>query len=334
MKNFSLLKTTQQSKNILIICHQRPDGDTFGTGLALYFLLEHLGKNVDIVADSDLPLSYSFLEGFNLVNNQKHKKYDASIFVDCGDKFRAGKFADYAQSTLSINIDHHKSNDYFAKHNVVVVTASSTCEVAYDLLLNDGVFNIDGTSDCSGSATKKTFPKELLQKIASSLLVGLSTDTGHFMHSSVNQKVMLTAARLTELGADIHTISNHIYRTKSKEKIALLGYALSNLRYYNEDSICILSLSLKDFEKFSLTSLSTEGFIDYPLSINSVQLAVTITQAEEELFKISFRSKGIDVSVIAATFGGGGHIRAAGCAIKGVYEEVLDRVLGEVRKYL
>jgi len=283
------------------------------------------------------------MEGISFVNNQKHKRnaqvpsskivdsdntstgchskrYDLCFFIDCADSGRAGKFSDYAKSHLSVNIDHHKSNDYFAKHNIVIPTASSTCEVMYDLMEQDGIF--------------KNASHELHKKIANSLLTGLSTDTGHFMHSSVNAKVMQTVANLTALGGDIHEISNHLYRTKPKEKIALLGYALSNLKFYNDDTIAILSLSLTDFEKFSSSPLSTEGFIDYPLSISSVLVAITITQAEGEVYKISFRSKGTDVSVIASTFGGGGHIRASGCQIKGVYDEVLDRVLSTIRKFI
>ena len=320
MQNFSLLQNLKKHFTILIVCHQRPDGDCLGAGLALYFLVQSFNKNVDIVSDSEIPSHYSFMEGIEFINKQKHKKYDLCFFIDCADSGRAGKFADYAKSTLSVNIDHHKSNDYFSKHNIVVPTASSTCEVMYDLMEQDGIFDIKDL--------------ELNKKIATSLLVGLSTDTGHFMHSSVNAKVMNTVAKLTEYGANIHNISNHLYRTKPKEKIALLGYALSNLKFYDDDSICILSLSLLEFEKFFSSSLSTEGFIDYPLSISSVQVAVIITQAEEEVYKISFRSKGIDVSAIASTFGGGGHIRAAGCQIRGVYDEVLDRVLGTIRRFI
>ena len=315
-----ILPLIHKAKNILIVCHQRPEGDTLGAGLAFRFLCAALGKCADIVSDSPIPPQYNFMEGIGALNQQTCKRYDLTIVADCADAPRMGKFADYANSTVSINIDHHKTNDRFAKHNIVVPTASSTCEVVYDILKAEGIF-----------APDSPVAADVLKNMAHSLAVGLSTDTGHFMHSSVNAKVLQTVADLASFGANIHEIANHIYRTKPKERMFLLSRALQTLRFFEHDSICIMTLLLSDFEKYNASPLATEGFIDYPLSIHSTQVAVTITQHEKNIFKVSFRSKGLDVSEVAAVFGGGGHVRASGCQVQGQYEDVVDKIVKAIR---
>jgi len=315
-----ILPLIKKANNILIVCHQRPDGDTLGSGLAFYFLCTAMGKRADIVSDSPIPAHYHFMAGIGALNNQSCKSYDLTIVVDCADAPRMGKFADYVNSTVSINIDHHKTNDRFAKHNIVVADASSTCEVVYDILASEGIFAPDSFIEAN-----------TLKNIAQSLAVGLSTDTGHFMHSSVNAKVLQTAANLASFGADVHEITNHIYRSKTKERMFLLSKALQGLRFFYEDRICIMTLLLSDFEKFNALPMQTEGFIDYPLSIQNTQVAVTISQHEKDIFKVSFRSKGLDVSEVAGVFGGGGHARASGCQITGPYEEVVERIVKAIK---
>jgi len=322
-KNFYLTTLLKNATNILIVCHQRPDGDTLGSGLCLYFLAKALNKNPYIVSDSEVPSQYGFMQGIEHLNaDYKKIKFDLTIVVDCADSLRMGKFQDYAKSTLSVNIDHHKTNDRFAKYNVVDENASSTCQLVYSILKTEKLF------------ADKSIPKETKAIMATSLMVGLSTDTGHFMHSSVDSKVLETATELSKLGANIHEISSNIYRSRSKEKVLLLSKALSNLRFFNDDQICIMSLTLKDFETASQSPLDTEGFIDFGLSIKSTMVSVTITQSEENFYKVSFRSKGIDVSRVASVFGGGGHTRAAGCAVHGKYEDVKDKVLKAIRDEL
>jgi len=318
-----LTQLIKNSKSILIVCHVRPDGDTLGSGLAVYTLMQALKKSVDIVADSEIPPQYCFMPNIDKVNVQENKKYDTTIVVDCADADRMGKFADYAKSTLSISIDHHVTNDRFCKHNEVNPTASSTCEVVFDILENEKLFAVNSVLN---SAQKK--------EIATCLCTGLSTDTGHFMHSSVNEKVMNVASKLSKLGANIHNIANAIYRSDSKVRLQLLGQVLSSLRFFDDDKICIMSMHLSDFEKFNASPMNTEGFINFGLSIKTTLVAVSITQHKQNEYKVSFRSKGIDVSKVAGVFGGGGHVRAAGCTICGYYEDVVDKVVKSVRDFM
>ena len=323
MKNNKIIPQINAAKSILIVCHVRPDGDTLGSGLALYSLCSALKKPVDIVTDSSIPPQYGFMPNIDAVNNPKSKKYDLAIVVDCADSDRMGKYIGYAKSAFCINIDHHKTNDYFGKINVVVPTASSTCEVVFDILDSENVF------DSSFGLDAVT-----LKKIATCLLTGLSTDTGHFMHSSVNHKVLSVASTLSGFGADIHYIANCIYRSDSKTRLLVLGHALSKLRFFDSEKICLMTLMLRDFEKFNASSSETEGFINYGLGIKSVEVSITITQFNTNVFKVSFRSKGLDVSRVAGVFDGGGHVRASGCTISGHYEDVVDKVIKAVRDFM
>ena len=318
-----ILPLIQKSSSILIVCHIRPDGDTLGSGLAFVHLAQALKKQVDIVTESAIPPQYSFLPCIDRVNNPLAKKYDLVIVVDCADAERMGRYKGYAKTHLSVNIDHHQTNDYFAKHNIVVPTASSTCEVVFDIFKNEEIFS-----------DKLTLDKGTIKNIATCLMTGLSTDTGHFMHSSVNYKVMNTAANLTELGADVHYIANCIYRSDSKTRQLMLAKVLSTMRFFDDDKICVMTMMLDDFKSINASPLETEGFINYPLSIKTTQVAVTVIQYNQNTYKVSFRSKGIDVAKIAGIFDGGGHIRAAGCTVHGFYEDVVDKVIKSIRDFM
>jgi len=332
--NTKIIPLLKNSSSILIVCHIRPDGDTLGSGLALLHLCEALNKKADIVTDSVIPSQYSFMPSCEKVNKPRHQKYDLVLVVDCADADRMGKYHGYAKTHTSVNIDHHQTNDRFAKHNIVVPAASSTCEVVFDILESEGVFNFNTTEQNGAFRSNYNIPADTLQKMATCLLTGLSTDTGHFMHSSVNSKVMYTAMCLTELGADVHYVANKIYRSDSKMRQLMLSRALSKMRFFDDDSICIMTMLLDDFKEVGASSLETEGFINYPLSIASTQVASTIIQHDKNTYKVSFRSKGIDVSRIAGVFGGGGHVRAAGCTISGYYEDVVDKLLKAVRDFI
>ncbi len=301
----------------MIICHKKPDGDTFGSGLALAHLCDALRIPADIVADSDLPAQYAFMPGFERINRQTSDRYSLTVAVDCTDFDRTGKFADYCKKITSVNIDHHKTNSYFCKINHVVPELSSTCEMVYDLLAADGVF--------SGGVTAAA-----LQKIAYCLFVGLSTDTGHFMHSSVTAKTMLTAARLAETGISVHAIASELYRSVTPQKMRLIERAIKSMRFFKADEICVISIFLKDFAETGSVFADTEGLIDYAMNLKSSRAALCVTEHADKLFKVGFRSKGADVSKAAAVFGGGGHTRAAGCVLSGYYEDVIDRLIKAV----
>lgn len=295
----------ENSEKFLIVGHSRPDGDCFGAGLSLLHVIEKFGKKADFVCDSPLPAQYSFLKDFGRVNNPASKGYDAVISVDCGDENRMGKYAALLKNLRSLNIDHHHTNNNFAAVNVVKKDASSTCEILSDIYLDEG-FMDDVAADY--------------------LFVGLSTDTGHFMHSNTTEKVFTLAAKLINYGADNYGAVTKLYRSVTVNKTALIGAAIRSMRFYNDNSVCIITVTSQMLKDCGCTINDTEGLIDFAVNIGSVQAAACISQYSDNGYKVSFRSKNTDISAAAAVFGGGGHKHAAGCVVFGYLEDVVDKV--------
>lgn len=306
----TLIEAIKQCKCALIIGHQRPDGDCLGSGLALLHIAEKLGKCADMLCDSDNPAQYAFMPEFDRLNDKRYNGYDLLITVDCGDIYRMGKYNGYLSSiSESFNIDHHKTNNHFGKYNAVVPNACSTCEIVFDLLGASPV--IDST-------------------VASLLYVGLSTDTGHFMHSNTTAKVLSVASSLVSLGANPYELSTSIYKNVTINKTLLTARALNSMRFYHNNKICVISVRQHDLKATNCVLADTEGLIDYGLNIGCVEVAICLTEQLRPHFKVSFRSKKCDVAAAAATFGGGGHTLAAGCVISGKYEDVLSKLLKSV----
>ncbi len=298
------------SKSILIIGHQRPDGDCIGAGLALKHVCENHGKPCDFIFDSPVPQHFSFMPDFGSLNEQKLREYDTVICVDCADDFRTGKYIGYVNKAAnSLNIDHHKTNNRFCKDNEVVPDASSTCEVLFDLLHPLG--EIDDT-------------------VAYCLFVGLSTDTGHFMHSNTNARVFQIAAELSKHDINPNDIAGNIYKKATAGKVKLISKAISSMHFFADGKICVISVKPSDLSDCDCVLADTEGLIDYGMMIGDVCVAVCITEQAASKFKVSYRSKGMDVSAAAAVFGGGGHKLAAGCSINGRYEDVVAKVVKSV----
>ena len=301
------IDAVKKAKNVLIVCHIRPDGDCLGSGFALMRIAEKLGKKVDFVCDSPFPPAYSFIKDHEKLNEIKCDSYDLAIAVDCADSARMGSFGEaFRKCPETINIDHHKTNDRFGKVNFVVPDLSSTCELLYSLIKNDNVIGADEATD---------------------LYLGLSTDTGNFMHSNTTPDTLTTASELLALGADLSMIVNGFYRNNTKNKLALISRAIASMQYFDDDKVAVITVKKSDLEETGCVLSDTEGLIDYAMSVGSVKVAVCMTEQRERSYKVSLRSKGADVSIVAGYFGGGGHKQASGCVANGYYEDVLEKIV-------
>lgn len=305
----TIIDYIKAADKILIVGHVKPDGDCLGSGLALYNVCEKYSKSIDILFDSPFPPHYNFLPKAEVVNVQKYKDYDLLITVDCADETRLGKYVGYLKLPKSINIDHHMTNNNFAKVNFVERKACSTCEIVYDLLrpLN-----------------------EITDAIANLLFIGISTDTGHFMHSNTSSKVMRVAAELLEYKVDGNKLANNIYKNNTINKTKLIARAIDSMRMFHDNEVCIIVVTLDMLKQCGCDFSDTEGLIDYAMSIDTVKVASCIAEQNRPIFKVSFRSKGQDVAASAGIFGGGGHKLAAGCVVSGFLEDVVSKVLKSI----
>lgn len=307
----AILEEIEHAQTILICGHVRPDGDCLGSAFALREYCLGLGKSADVCSPSPIPESYKFMRQSEKFNVLSRKTYDLFIAVDCATQDRIGKMEGFFRSApRTVCIDHHEGHEGFADVNLVKNYASSTCEIVFDLLEPTG---------------------KITREIANYLYIGLSTDTGHFMHSNTDSKVMYTAYRLSCLGAECHNIATELYRSRSRNKTMLIAKSIEAMRFFMNDTVCIIPMTQELLDECSISSNDTEGIIDYAISINGVEIGISMCAEKENEYKVSFRSRTRHVNEIAAVFGGGGHIYAAGCRICGKTEDVIDKLLKAIR---
>ena len=239
--------------------------------------------------------------------------YDLFISLDCGDEERLGDAQKVMEKTpYVLNIDHHITNTKFGNENVVK-EASSTCEILYGLMEEE----------------------KLNAGIASALYTGIIHDTGVFKHSNTSKKTMETAGYLVEKGIPFGKIIDESFYMKTYRQLQIMGRCLlESIRVM--DGRCIVSVVTKQMMDFyGAKSSDLDGIIDELRTTQGVEVAVLLSEKEPLEFKVSMRSNQIvDVSKIAVFFGGGGHVRAAGCTIKGSSYDVINNLTEHIEKQL
>ena len=308
----SLSEKLKKEKDVAIFCHIRPDGDTLGSALALSLALTNLGIKAQVFCDDVIPSRFFFLNSAKFVKNAIDKEYSAFLAIDCADRSRLGGFGDeFIKHKNTYSIDHHVSNTRYAKTNYVVDRASN-CENVLTLIEH---MNADIDTE-----------------IANLLLMGIMTDTGSFKHKNVSSETLISASKLLEKGADINNIHYHMFTKQSKERAKLFGLTMSKIRYFLDGKFGVATVSQKDLELSGAKQDETEGFIDFLMGVDTIEVGACVLELGKNKYKISFRSKGADVNAVAGVFGGGGHVLASGCQIQGEYEEVIDKICYAVKQ--
>lgn len=173
------------------------------------------------------------------------------------------------------------------------------------------------------------------KKIADFLLLGIMTDSGNFSHSDVTSATFAAAAELCAAGADPNGINYNIFKKQKKERALLYGNTMANMRFELDGRLAVIVVRQEDFKKFSAKQEYTEGFVDFPLSVDTVEVAVAFMETRKGQYKCSLRSKGrVNVNAIAGVYGGGGHILASGCMMFGDIEEAIDSMRYTVSQYI
>ncbi len=311
-----LANKIKRETSVAIFCHVRPDGDALGCALALKLALKSLGVKAEVFCDEIVPSRFYFLnetttvrKGFSLDDG-----YSALIATDCAELTRLGEFATTFNSFKNTySIDHHISNTRFAKENYVVDNASN-CENVYDLILEMGV--------------------EITQDIANLLAMGIVTDTGNFKHNNVTTKTFSVASVLKDKCADFNQIVYNNFTKQSKARAKLFGSVMSKIRYMLDDKFAVITITKRAIEEANASPDETEGFIDFIMGIDCVEVGAALLEISKNKYKVSLRSKTANVNAVASAFGGGGHISASGCLLHGEYEEVVDKLRFEVSKEL
>jgi phosphoesterase RecJ-like protein len=282
-------------------------------------LLRSLGKEAVIVDNDPVPDHYAFLPKAGEVSNDlgAQRDFDAALVLDCPTLRRIGRVIDVIGKKPIINIDHHISNENFGAVNWVDPNASSAGEMVYRLF--------------------KAMGKPLTKEVALYLYIAILTDTGSFNYENTSSVTHEVAGELLGYGLDPALVSESVYERRSVSDIKLLALALATLMVSANGEVAYIEVTKKMLDDCSADPSKSEGFVNYPRSIDKVKVAILFREDKKirGRVNVSFRSKGdVDVNTIASAFGGGGHVRASGCVLEGSLPEVEKKVLARVEEEL
>ncbi len=297
------------SETFFFAGHLNPDGDTIGSMLALASVLKRLGKKVRLFSQDPVPDNLRFLPGSGRVRSRLPAgKFDAAILLECSNPARGGNLEGVLKRCArTVNIDHHKTSEFYGDINIVEPHSSSTAEIVYRLFYNMNV--------------------NVSRREAACLYTGIVTDTGRFHFPATSPRTLEVASRLLETGFKFSRVNDLLYATKSCESLKILGRALESLEIKAGGRLAVLTLTAADFKDFEARSEHSENVINFGMMPPGVKAAVMFRE-EADRISVTFRSRGhIDMSQVAKTFGGGGHSNAAGCRLKGTLRAAREKVL-------
>ena len=308
---------TKSIKTCAIVGHVSPDGDAVGSVTALYGYVRKNFPWIDVDLYIERPKeSLMFLPGLADAIFDPPEDSVRDLFVSCDvsstDRFGvAGNLFPLAKKTFCV--DHHISNPLFADINVVDADASSCAEVLYNLM----------------------DPAKIDLDIATSLYTGIIHDSGVFQYSNTRGETLRIAADLLERGVPASRIIDESFNQRTMRQSRILGKVLQESMLYVDGKVIVGSVTLDDMNTYEVTKKDLDGIVSELRLVKGVLAAVFIYETEPSVFKVSLRSNGdLDVSRAAGTFGGGGHIKAAGCTIEGRLSDVRDQLLDELAKYI
>jgi len=313
----AVVEALRAGDRFVVTSHDNPDGDALGSLLAMHLALVSLGKDSVMVLGGEQPLPGEF--GFLRLEEQgllRAAPDDVSdrvlVALDCAQESRIVEPTLLGSSTTTLNIDHHHDNTRFGDVDLVVEDASSTAEVLADVFDGLGVTRTP--------------------EIAEALYTAVVTDTGRFQYSNTSPKALRLAADLVEDGADVGKVFVEVYESTPFPKLRLLARALEHATELAGGRVVVSELRREDFEAAGADEPYSEGVIDHLRAVDGAELVALVRELPEGAparRKGSLRSHpdGVDVSVIARSFGGGGHRRAAGFSTDLTMDEITQHIV-------
>ena len=307
------------AERVTAICHENPDGDTLGAGIAIAIAAERLGKQAEVVSGDPPPPFLAVLPRIRSVRRAPQLEPDLAVIVDTGDLKRTGSVAaehgDWLSRATIAVIDHHVSNAGFGAANWIDPAAAATCEMVALMLPELGI--------------------ELDQELATALLTGIVQDTHTFAHPNATPRTLRVAAELVEAGASLSQLNRAVYADKPFSTLALWGRMLNSIEELSEGRIVHASMTLEMLRETGEQPNASEGFVDLLGSTKAADITVLFKQAEPGSTRVSVRTtERADAVAITSAFGGGGHARAAGCTVEGPIETARELVLAECEREL
>ena len=304
-----------KSKKIVILTHESPDGDAIGCSMAVYLALKNIGKEADVVVP-EIPKTFNFLPCIDEVKKDSDiERYDLAIALDCSDIKRLNGFSKFFENAKkTIVIDHHSGNTMFGQHNYVDPVAPACAQILFVIFDYLGI--------------------EITNEIGTCLITGIITDTGGFKYSNVTSDTFDLAAGLLEKGVNISEIYEKVMQTVTLSRFNLTKIAINRLELLENGKIAFTYITMEDEKSVNAELGDHEGIVEQGRSIEGVLVSVFFRETEHG-FKVSLRANNnsnINVADICMIFGGGGHIRAAGCLMQYPLEVAKDRIIEEIKR--
>ncbi|MBL8059629.1 MAG: bifunctional oligoribonuclease/PAP phosphatase NrnA [Chthonomonas sp.] len=309
-----------RTRKAVVTTHMNPDGDAFGSALAMSFFLDRRGIDHEVVHhDGHTPFTLKFLPGVERIHQtwRDSEEPDVAIVLDLNNLDRIGMPQSEFIATVPtmVLIDHHVPHQSPGDLRLVDTSSPATCLILFELFKHIGA--------------------KITPEMATCLLTGIVTDTGSFRYGNTTTAAVEAAAELSELGADIVKISQESYMKKELASTLLLGTGLHKMHLEENGQLAWTVLDSPDFEGAGASEEHAEGLTNELLSINTVQIAAVIRQPPGRKLRASIRSREqYDVSAVARLFNGGGHKNAAGCTFTSSIQEAERDLIVELKKCL
>jgi len=305
------------ARSVLIGTHMNPDGDALGSALALSHFFDAEGIDHEVLCHHSAPANLKFLPGVGRVRQTPSRNdADLGIMLDLDALPRLGSPEVYfSKLPRLVVIDHHVPIEAPGNLRIVQTDSPATALILANLLFELGA--------------------KVTPEMATCLLTGIVTDTGSFRFRNTTAEALHVAARLLELGGDINRVSEEVFQRKPLASARLLGILLEEMRLDCGDQLAYGAIRFEDFEETKAKDEDTEGFVNELLSIETVKIAAIFRESKRGRVRISFRSRDdYNVASVAQEFGGGGHRNAAGCALDGHAEEIMELVVPRLKACL
>ncbi len=303
-----VVELVEKRDRFAITSHVRPDGDSLGSSLGLYWLLRALDKDVEVTMRDVAPHAYQQLPGAEAirVTPAVDRPYDAVFVIECSDIDRPGLID--LEKQFVVNIDHHSTTALFGAINWIDSTASAVGEMIYNL--------------CKATGVRVT------KEIAECVYTALLTDTGSFHYSNTTERTFKIASELVRTGVKPAKTAEAIFGSYQWPKIELLSLVLATAKRDETGQIAWMEQTQEMQEQTRASEEDADGFVNYPLSVAEVEATALFKECSPGVYRTSLRSKGdVNVAKVAEQFGGGGHRNAAGCTLKGNLESVERQVV-------
>ena len=317
MTPISIAETAEFLKNcrdVHILIHRSPDGDCIGSGYSLQAVLRLFGIRSRVLCADPIPHRFGYL-----LSDEEEEKFEPQtvIAVDVADEKLFGDLEPLYAGKVDLCIDHHISNLRYADKLLLEGGAAAACEVLYKVYRAMGV--------------------KFTRQIAMCLYTGMATDTGCFKYSNTTPETHIFTAEIMREFPDIRydLINREMFTVKSRGQLAAETFMLQNMEYHAEGRITVIWATRAVCQANGVDEKDMEGLTSLGLQPEGVEVGITVRERESGEFKISMRSaRDVDVSVICKQFGGGGHVKAAGCTLSGTIDEVRAQLLPAVEAAL